>query len=461
MKRPAKVYAVLRHQQHFLLVALFGLIANPGISAVAARSLRQGIGMTLSGPVQENSPAEEEEAEEALADEEASQPTDVHDLALVSRQRDLETQPPTPSPSSTSESAPPPAPMPQPILAPPPFAASPMSPFPAPGLSQMPAPMLGPMPAPMLAPLPSPMLSPLPAMGPAAVMAPAPAVMQSPYGPDEPVVQAEESTEETTTTTTTTTATTNTTTTTEPQNDGHTVKLETKFENIDFNALTADKSLLDDFEETVKEDIAEKLGHGVTPDDVELEIRPGSVIVEATVTVQGSSFEELETVQKGACTNSLADQMAKDIGGIEGISNAASGNVQGVVHGKCASAAPKVKAASPAPAPPPPKPQTAVDTDDSDDMDACHPTCVEGQGVCSDKVCFCKSPFRGVRCERIRKSASARLSYPLAAGIAAFGLFTGVVVGVIFFATVASKKLKQTTAVPEKKAETWQAEVRG
>jgi len=118
MKRPAKIHAVLRRQQHLLLVALFGFTANSGISVVAARSLRQGIEVTLSGPGQDNSPAEEEEAEEALADEEATPPTNVHNLAFISQQRDLETQPPTPSPSSEPEDAPPLSPMPQPILAP-------------------------------------------------------------------------------------------------------------------------------------------------------------------------------------------------------------------------------------------------------------------------------------------------------------------------------------------------------
>merc|ERR1712032_1439143 len=82
----------------------------------------------------------------------------------------------------------------------------------------------------------------------------------------------------------------------------------------------------------------------------------------------------------------------------------------------------------------------SVIVDDEDNMDSCHPTCVQGQGVCSDKVCFCKSPFSGIRCERVRKSSSHRLSYPLAAGVAAFGLFAGVVIGVLFFAGVAAPK---------------------
>jgi len=289
-------------------------------------------------------------------------------------------------------------------------------------------------------------------------MAPAAVEMQSPYGPD----QDDEATKERPTTTTTTTISEKPSTS--QQEDDHTVKLSIKFKNIDYNALTADKSLLDDFKETVKEDIAEKIGHGVTPDDIEITIRPGSITVDATVTVQEASAGDFVTLQNETCNSasSLADEMAKDVASIEGISNAASGTVQGEVEGNCAvnptntktntktntnttNSSTAVKSA----------PVDTDDDDDDDDVDACHPTCVEGQGICSDKMCFCKSPFRGVRCERIRKSASARISYPLAAGIAAFGVFAGVVIGVIFFASVADKKLKQTAAVKMKKAETW------
>jgi len=460
---------------HLLLVALCGFTADSGISVVAARSLRQGIEVTLSGPGQDNSPAEEEEAEEALADEEATPPTNVHNLAFISQQRDLETQPPTPSPSSEPEDAPPLSPMPQPILAPPPFAAPPLSPFPAPGLSPMPAPMPALMHAPMPAPMPAPMTASMPAPLPAP-MAPATVEMQSPYGPDVPVVQADESTEppppppppppapapERPTTTTTTKISEKPSTS--QQEDDHTVKLSIKFKNIDYNALTADKSLLDDFKETVKEDIAEKIGHGVTPDDIEITIGPGSITVDATVTVQEASAGDFVTLQNETCNSasSLADEMAKDVASIEGISNAASGTVEGEVEGNCAVST--VNPTNTKTNTNTTNPSTAVksapvdtdDDDDDDDVDACHPTCVEGQGICSDKMCFCKSPFRGVRCERIRKSASARISYPLAAGIAAFGVFAGVVIGVIFFASFASKKLKQTVTVRSNKAETWQ-----
>lgn len=448
MKRPAKVHAVLRHQQHLLFVALFGLTANPGISVAAARSLRQGIGVAISGPVQENSPAEEEEAEEALADEEAAPPTHNHDLAFVSQQQDLETQPPTPSPASFA----PPAPMPQSILAPPPFAAPPMSPFAAPPMSLAPAPGL--MLAPQPALVPAPVMAPAPAMAPALAMAPAPAVMQSPYGPELPLVEADESTQTTPTTTATeepsTTREEPSTTTSSQEDKKETAELHVAFKNVDYNALTADKALLDDFKETVKEDIAEKAGHGVTPDDVEVTLRPGSVIVDAKITVPEGSSQN--TVQKAVCSSasSQADDAAKDIKAIDGISNAVSGTVQGEVLGNCATTTTTTKAA------PAKALKSAAADDDEDNMDSCHPTCVQGQGVCSDKVCFCKSPFSGIRCERVRKSSSHRLSYPLAAGVAAFGLFAGVVIGVLFFAGVMAPKMKHA-AVTEKKAETWHA----
>lgn len=440
MKRPAKVHAVLRHQQHLLLVALYGLAANPGISMAAARSLRQGIGVPMSGPGQESSPAEEEEAEEALADEDAAPSTNMHDLAFVSQQRDLATQPPTPSPVSVPPLSP------APILAPPPFASPPPPPFPAPG----PSPMV------LWAPVPSPAMAPAPAMAvspataPAPVMAPAPVEMQSPYGPDVPVVQVEESTA--------TTTTIEETTTTSGAQDFHVLKVSHRFKNIDYNALTADKALLDDFKETVREDIAEKAGHGVTPDDVEITIRPGSVIVDATVTVQEDvSAQELNNTQQKTCSS--VNDIAKDVAGIDGISSVASGTVQGEVRGSCvvgnfSQAKPVIKAKNISATK---KNNSAAAETDDDDMDACHPACVPGQGLCSDKMCFCKSPYMGMRCERLRKSASIRISYPLSAGIAAFGLFLGTVVGFVFFQTIGAKKLKGNTAVPEKKAEKWEA----
>jgi len=440
---------------HLLLVALCGFTADSGISVVAARSLRQGIEVTLSGPGQDNSPAEEEEAEEALADEEATPPTNVHNLAFISQQRDLETQPPTPSPSSEPEDAPPLSPMPQPILAPPPFAAPPLPRFPAPGLSPMPAPM----PALMHALMPPPMPAPMPAPSLPPPMAPAAVEMQSPYGPD----QDDEATKERPTTTTTTTISEKPSTS--QQEDDHTVKLSIKFKNIDYNALTADKSLLDDFKETVKEDIAEKIGHGVTPDDIEITIGPGSITVDATVTVQEASAGDFVTLQNETCNSasSLADEMAKDVASIEGISNAASGTVEGEVEGNCAVST--VNPTNTKTNTNTTNPSTAVksapvdtdDDDDDDDMDTCHPPCVEGQGVCSDKMCFCKSPFRGIRCERIRQSASIRISYSLAVGIATFSVVAGVVIGVIFFTSYLSTELKPPEAVVALKAETWQA----
>jgi len=443
MKRSAKVHAVLQHQRHFLFVAFVSLVGNTDVSVVAARSLRQGFGATIASPVLENSPAEEEDAEEALSDDESVPTANTDGLALVSRNRDYETQPPTPLPAPELPSAPP-APMPESILAPPPFAAPLLPPFPAPA---------------MVAPVPAPM------------MAPAPTEMASPFGHDAPLVQANESihvyqpaktTSTTTPTTTSTTAsttapTTTSTTQTSTVPDHKKAKVSTGFKNIDYNALTADKALLDDFKETVREDIAEKVGHGVTPDDVQIEIRPGSIIVDATVSVPEGSAEDVESLRRDACSSasSMADEIAKDVSTIDGISNAMSGTVQGEVVGACALSATPTTTTTTSTTSTTTAKVAAEEEDDEDDMEACHPTCVKDQGVCSDKVCFCKSPFAGIRCERVRKSASARLSYTLAAGIAAFGLFAGVVIGVIFFATVVGPKMKQSAAVMEKKAETW------
>lgn len=43
--------------------------------------------------------------------------------------------------------------------------------------------------------------------------------------------------------------------------------------------------------------------------------------------------------------------------------------------------------------------------------ESCHPVCVEGQGICSDKVCFCRSPYTGMSCENERPMTLIRFGY--------------------------------------------------
>jgi len=43
--------------------------------------------------------------------------------------------------------------------------------------------------------------------------------------------------------------------------------------------------------------------------------------------------------------------------------------------------------------------------------DTCHPACSEGQGLCSDKVCFCRSPYSGMSCENERPFSVVRFGY--------------------------------------------------
>ena len=67
----------------------------------------------------------------------------------------------------------------------------------------------------------------------------------------------------------------------------------------------------------------------------------------------------------------------------------------------------------------------------NDDPEVCEPPCVEGQGVCNNNMCFCKSPFRGSSCQKSADELSnARVGWGLAGGIVGCALLFGCMGGV-------------------------------
>eukprot|EP00929_Paragymnodinium_shiwhaense_P014254 TRINITY_DN122147_c0_g1_i1.p1 TRINITY_DN122147_c0_g1~~TRINITY_DN122147_c0_g1_i1.p1 ORF type:complete len:311 (-),score=56.41 TRINITY_DN122147_c0_g1_i1:144-1076(-) len=59
--------------------------------------------------------------------------------------------------------------------------------------------------------------------------------------------------------------------------------------------------------------------------------------------------------------------------------------------------------------------------------DTCLPPCIEGRGICNDRLCFCKSPFDGVRCEKERTIGPSRVT----PGIAGLIVFLGFIAGLL------------------------------
>jgi len=91
--------------------------------------------------------------------------------------------------------------------------------------------------------------------------------------------------------------------------------------------------------------------------------------------------------------------------------------------------------------------------------DTCNPPCVEGRGVCNDKVCFCKMPYKGLRCETVQAFGPSRVS-PGIAGLMVFVAFlAGMVLtcGIIHLFSTASAAATAPKAVTANKRakETW------
>lgn len=109
----------------------------------------------------------------------------------------------------------------------------------------------------------------------------------------------------------------------EPQEGDITFSM--KVVNCDYHKLTRDAVLLNDFEETIRQVIADSSGSTITTKDVGLVIAPGSVIVRVTVTPQTKSMaKDVMDKLKGMPLQQLLDSAVTKIPALEAM---ALGNV--------------------------------------------------------------------------------------------------------------------------------------
>eukprot|EP00927_Polykrikos_kofoidii_P078757 TRINITY_DN75573_c0_g1_i1.p1 TRINITY_DN75573_c0_g1~~TRINITY_DN75573_c0_g1_i1.p1 ORF type:complete len:260 (-),score=32.03 TRINITY_DN75573_c0_g1_i1:35-814(-) len=73
--------------------------------------------------------------------------------------------------------------------------------------------------------------------------------------------------------------------------------------------------------------------------------------------------------------------------------------------------------------------EDAGSTDDGN----CHPKCIEGRGICNDNLCFCKTPWVGVRCEKKKTAENIRFSFVMVAALVAISLALGLAGSKILF----------------------------
>uniref|UniRef100_A0A7S4WDK3 EGF-like domain-containing protein n=1 Tax=Alexandrium monilatum TaxID=311494 RepID=A0A7S4WDK3_9DINO len=231
------------------------------------------------------------------------------------------------------------------------------------------------------------------------------------------------------------------------------VKQTVRFDNVNYHKLIASPTLLADFESAAKTQIAAQTGHGVTPDDIDLVLRPGSVVME--VTIHLPSGASAGAVQAELCSSSSASIQDLDaaLSTLPGMLAASTGVISAAVIQGCGlvgapvasmmlAAATTTQATAAAPA--------------TEDMDSCNPSCVPGQGICSDKICFCRTPFTGLRCEREAQASFIHLSYAATVGIAGAAIITGVFLGVLVFGMTKTSLDSKSTSL-QAQGETWTA----
>jgi len=74
----------------------------------------------------------------------------------------------------------------------------------------------------------------------------------------------------------------------------------------------------------------------------------------------------------------------------------------------------------------------------------CHPPCLEGRGICNDGVCFCRSPYRGIRCQTESDIALLRFNYGIVAVIVVLSAVIGFAASIATFRFVKGAQASQT-----------------
>jgi len=234
--------------------------------------------------------------------------------------------------------------------------------------------------------------------------------------------------------------------------------LDIEIRGMDYERLCADPELFSAFLAALGEAV------GAPGDSNAIRVKPATTGVNAsglphavvvTVSVGGRSEDE---------EAALLEHLATAASEVDGIAAAADGAISAVALGHRREA---VTVVSPQPTQPLAEASAVAAVASpsifADDPDVCEPGCIEGQGVCEDKICFCRTPFTGLQCEKKVKGGLLRFSYSAVAFATAFAALVGSVIGMMLFRASLEAQRQMTTfgeAEGGKRSEVWKPAAR-
>eukprot|EP00930_Biecheleria_cincta_P006522 TRINITY_DN107547_c0_g1_i1.p1 TRINITY_DN107547_c0_g1~~TRINITY_DN107547_c0_g1_i1.p1 ORF type:complete len:369 (+),score=78.61 TRINITY_DN107547_c0_g1_i1:109-1215(+) len=291
------------------------------------------------------------------------------------------------------------------------------APMAAPGVAMSPGPAPGPALGPALAPAPPP--------GPEA--APAVIVAASPFAGEE--VES---------------------TPTQPATSGDEPAFTKRMVGVDYYLLSANAALKQDFEIAAKTVLAAEVGGGLKPGDVTLKLSAGSVIIDAWfANPDGASSLTKSSIRRNLCHNSnLDDELKAAVSKLSGFKDVTNGDVYLEKAVQCGKATSQPQAAVPKQAKPQPP---AKKTDDG----SCNPACIEGRGVCGDRVCFCKDPYTGPQCEQEVEEDHFRLNWMYVTVILCAVAAVGMVLAECIWKAMKGSDHQQKVGTSVMKKEVW------
>lgn len=201
--------------------------------------------------------------------------------------------------------------------------------------------------------------------------------------------------------------------------------------NVDYNKLMADAALRAAFETAVKQEIARSAGQSLGADRVTVWLDPGSVRIFAAVQVatQEAASSVQAAITRGA--SALAESLATAVAHVDGIATASTGAISAQVQASALAAQ----------VPPTAAPTTTATTTPERVITPgfCNPRCVEGRGVCTGGLCFCRTPYAGIQCEQVAQD-SFRLGYGAAGFVGLLAAAVGGALGLLLFRATEARR---------------------
>lgn len=221
---------------------------------------------------------------------------------------------------------------------------------------------------------------------------------------------------------------------------------------VDYYLLSANAKLKQEYELAVKTVLAAEVGGGMKPGDVTVRLSHGSVIIDAWfANTQSLSSLTTSSIRRSLCHNSNLDtELRAAVSVLPGFKDVTNGEVYLDKAKQCSS----VKKAAPKVAAPTKPPVPTQKTDDG----SCVPACMEGRGVCGDRICFCKHPYTGAQCEEEVEEDHFRLSWIYVTLILCAVGALGMVVAECVWRAMKSTEGQQKVGTSVMKKEIWTPE---